>query len=100
PDALLDRFAKRLADELDARRQEPAAAPRDERGLYSLAEAAAWFGRSERWVRERVKRGELRHVKLDGGALAFRLEDLQAFVDARLVPPLDDVEPGLRAVGG
>ena len=53
--------------------------------LLNLEEAAARLGRSTRWVRQRAKEGELAHVRLDGGALAFRIEDLQAFAEERLI---------------
>jgi len=36
-------------------------------------------------VRERVKRGDLADVRLDGGALAFDVEDLRAFAAERRV---------------
>jgi hypothetical protein len=45
----------------------------------------ARLGRSTRWVRERVKAGELDWVRLDGGGFAFKLEQLQAFADARQI---------------
>lgn len=54
--------------------------------LLDVEQAAARFGRSTRWVRNRVKAGELPSVRLDGGALAFELaDDLQAFARARRV---------------
>lgn len=53
--------------------------------LLGVEEAAGRLGRSSRWVRERAKRGELPFVRLDGGALAFELEDLRAFAEARRV---------------
>jgi hypothetical protein len=51
--------------------------------LLTLAEAAERLGRSERWVRQR--KDAIGHVRLDGGALAFRLEDLQTFAAERVV---------------
>lgn len=53
--------------------------------LLNVEEAAARLGRSSRWVRERVKRGQLPYIKLDGGALAFELGDVQAFAEARRI---------------
>ena len=53
--------------------------------LLDLEEAAQRLGRSTRWIRERVKRGELASVRLDGGALAFDLDDLHAFAAARRI---------------
>lgn len=53
--------------------------------LLTLEDACERLSRSGRWVRERVKSGELPVVRLDGGALAFEIEDLQAFAAARRV---------------
>ena len=53
--------------------------------LLTLEDACERLGRSGRWVRERVKSGELPVVRLDGGALAFEIADLQAFAAARRV---------------
>jgi hypothetical protein len=58
--------------------------------LLNVEEVADRLGQSTRWVRERVKRGELVRVRLDGGALAFLLEDVEAFARARRVDPLAD----------
>ena len=54
-------------------------------GGCSTSEAADRLGCSTRWVRERVKRGDLADVRLDGGALAFDVEDLRAFAAERRV---------------
>jgi hypothetical protein len=51
--------------------------------LLDLEEASARLGRSTRWVRDRVNRGELARVVLDGGDWRFLLVDLQAFAEAR-----------------
>jgi hypothetical protein len=51
--------------------------------LLPLAEAADRLGRSERWLRERVRRHEIAVVRLDGGALGFYLDDLIAFANER-----------------
>jgi excisionase family DNA binding protein len=61
--------------------------------LLDVDEVAIRLGRSARWVRERAKQGQLPFVRLDGGALAFELEDVHAFARARRVsagkpPPL------------
>lgn len=53
--------------------------------LLTLAEAAERLGRSERWVRDRIKAGELPYVRLDGGAFAFELDDLQTFARVRRI---------------
>jgi excisionase family DNA binding protein len=85
PDELVDAIARRVVAEF-------AAVPQAEAGgepwrLLNVEEAAARLGRSTRWVRERAKRGELPSVRLDGGALAFDVEDLRAFARARRVGP-------------
>jgi hypothetical protein len=82
---LADALAPRIAAEFAA---VGAASGPGESGwrLLTLEQAAQALTRSTRWVRERVKRGDLAHVRLDGGALAFRVEDLEAFADARRVP--------------
>jgi hypothetical protein len=85
--AVVDELAPRIAAELAA--CAPAAEVSEPWRLYDLEEAAGMFGRSTRWVRDRAKRGELPFVRLDGGALAFELADLQAFARARRV----SVEP-------
>lgn len=54
--------------------------------LWNVEETSRSLGRSVRWVRERAKRGELPHVKLDGGALAFDPKDVRAFAASRRVP--------------
>jgi hypothetical protein len=51
--------------------------------LLTLDEAAERLGRSPRWVRQRKE--AIGYVRLDGGALAFRLEELQAFAAERVV---------------
>jgi hypothetical protein len=48
--------------------------------LLSLAEAAERLGRSERWIRERVRRGELAVIRLDA-KLAFKVDDLITFAN-------------------
>src|SRR5438128_32884 len=81
--AIADEVAARLDRVLDA----SSTGPDVERWrLLTVDEVAVRLGRSERWVRERAKRGELPFVRLDGGALAFDLEDVRAFVLARRVP--------------
>jgi excisionase family DNA binding protein len=54
--------------------------------LLDLEEAAQRLGRSKRWVRERAKTGALPHVRLDGGALAFEVDDLREFARDRRIP--------------
>ena len=93
---LLDEFADCVADRLRDAPTLSSPAPEPEQcGLLDLEAAAAWFGRSTRWVRQRSRGytaadgskipATLPYVRLDGGALAFLLEDLQAFAAARRV---------------
>jgi excisionase family DNA binding protein len=87
-DVLLDLVVERLVSPIAA---ELAALPRAEPEaeawhLLTVQEVAARLGRSARWVRERAKRGDLPFVRLDGGALAFEIDDVRAFAQARRVP--------------
>lgn len=96
---LAERVAPRIAAEL-ARTSLASEGPEEWR-LLDVPEVARRLGRSERWVRDRTKRGDLAHIRLDGGALAFDPDDVRAFARARRVP-LDESEPEsprrLRAV--
>jgi len=83
-DLMAEQLAPRIAAELaDAFPEEHAEA--EPWRLLDVADAAARFGRSTRWVREQAKRGQLPFVRLDGGPLAFQLEDVQAFARARRI---------------
>lgn len=96
---LADALAPRVAAELaGAGRAEPLGG--EPWRLLDLEEAAERLGRSTRWVRERAKRGELPFVRLDGGALAFLVEDLEAFARARRVPAEDGSLAGRLQVLG
>jgi predicted DNA-binding transcriptional regulator AlpA len=81
---VVEQLAPRVASELASvlPQVEPASEPRR---LLDVNEVAARLGRWTRWVRERAKRGQFPFVRLDGGALAFELEDVQAFARARRV---------------
>jgi excisionase family DNA binding protein len=83
PDAVLDAFAVRVAELVLERL--PASATEEPWHLLDVEEAARRLGRSTRWVRERVKAGELEWVRLDGGAFAFTLAQLQAFASERRI---------------
>lgn len=90
PPNVLDELVETIAESVAARvltGLRPPAATSDSEPwrLLTLEEAAARLGRSGRWVRERVKRGDLPFVKLDGGALGFEITDLQAFAQTRRV---------------
>src|SRR4051794_3432060 len=65
---LLDELVRALAEELAPRVAAAIAAPASAEPwrLLDLVEAAAALGRSERWVRERVKTGALPVIHLDG----------------------------------
>jgi hypothetical protein len=106
--AVAEEFAPRIAAELAplvaAELPRPSASDTTEPWhLLDLPEAARRLGRSERWVRAR--KAEIGYVRLDGGALAFDLADVQAFARARRVGgpeyELAGGTPGrpLRAVG-
>jgi hypothetical protein len=59
------------------------APPPDPWRLLSTADVAAALGRSERWVRDH--KDAIGWVRLDGGPPRFRMEDVQAFADARRI---------------
>ena len=79
-DEVAERVAVRLAADLEA-----SSSAGEPWRLLTVAETGDRLGRSTRWVRERAKRGDLPFVKLDGGALAFDLEDVQNFVRERRI---------------
>jgi excisionase family DNA binding protein len=83
-DLVVDRLVPPLAAELATTLSQVQSETEPWR-LLNVDEAAARLGRSSRWVRERAKRGQLAFVRLDGGALAFELEDVQAFAGARRI---------------
>jgi hypothetical protein len=79
--ASIESFAELVAEKVAAK------VPEDETEeawhLADVEEAAQRLGRSTRWIRDH--KDEIGRVRLDGGALAFRLEDLRAFADKRRV---------------
>jgi excisionase family DNA binding protein len=83
-DLVLERFVPPIAAELATAlpKLEPINEPWR---LLTVDDVATRLGRSTRWVRERVKQGELPFVRLDAGALAFELEDVQAFARSRRI---------------
>lgn len=90
PAELLEQLVRGLAEELAPRvAAELAASSGGEEPwrLWTLEDVCARLGRSERTVRAWVKRGQLPHVRLDGGALAFEPDDVRAFAQARRVGP-------------
>jgi hypothetical protein len=82
PDDVVEAIAAAIAHEL-AGCLPPESETAEPWRLFSLEDAAARLGRSTRWVRERKE--QIGYVRLDGGALAFELEDLQAFARLRRV---------------
>jgi hypothetical protein len=86
-DELVERISDRVAEKLQ--RDHPHDPDQQPWRLLTLEQAADRLGRSERWVRARVKEGTLTVVRLDGGALAFELDDLRAFAQARRVGGLE-----------
>lgn len=85
-EALAVELAPRVAAELTSLKDGEHEPVEEPWRLLNLEEAAARLGRSPRWVREQVKRGNLPRVRLDGAALAFDLDDLRAFAAARRIP--------------
>jgi hypothetical protein len=86
-DELIERISDRVVEKLSAvERPEQPEAWR----LLTLKEAAERLTRSPSWLRERARRGDIPPVRLDGGALAFRLEDLRVLADSRLLQEEDE----------
>lgn len=83
PEEALAELADRVAEQVAATLAASAAS--EPWRLLKLDEAAVRLGRSERWLRDRVKSGDVATVRLDGGALAFDVDDLRAFAAERRV---------------
>lgn len=79
---IADAIAPRVAELVrpNSNGQDPAGEPWR---LLDLEETAARLGRSTRWVRDHKR--EIGYVRLDGGALAFDVEDLKRFARERRV---------------
>jgi Helix-turn-helix domain len=86
-DSLVDEVAEKVAERLAGLAHARADGDGDGDGwhLLDVDEVANRLGRSPRWVRDRAKYGDLPHVRLDGGALAFLLEDVIAFAEERRI---------------
>jgi predicted DNA-binding transcriptional regulator AlpA len=97
---LADALAPRIAAELATKVPAPAVDDRDPWRLLGVEEVAERLGRSTRWVRDRAKRGDLPWIRLDGGALAFDLADVQEFALARRVSADDAGSLAGRLQGG
>ncbi|ABS03263.1 helix-turn-helix domain-containing protein [Kineococcus radiotolerans] len=48
--------------------------------LYTLAQVAVIFGRSQRWVRDRVRAGDLSHVRV-GSSIRFTEQQLRDYIE-------------------
>jgi excisionase family DNA binding protein len=83
PDELIEAIAERVVALVVEQLRAGVAAEPDR--LCTLEEAADYFGRSTRWVRDRVRDGSLPWVRLDGGPLRFLRDDLEAFARARRI---------------
>jgi hypothetical protein len=94
--AFVDELAERVTDRVLAELETQGAPAEEEWRLLTVEQVAERLGRSTRWVRQRAKgytdrqSGEwipatLPFVQLDGGALAFALEDVQAFARERRI---------------
>ena len=59
--------------------------PHRDEGLLDYADAATFLKFTERHVERMVQRGQLPHLKF-GRSVRFRRSDLEAFIEARLVP--------------
>ena len=87
--ALFGLFAEQLAPRVAAELVDRASSEHAVNGdsepwrLLTLKDAAERLGRSERWVRERKE--QIGYVRLDGGALAFDLDDLREFARGRRI---------------
>jgi hypothetical protein len=66
-------------------------------GYLSLPAAAAYLGRSARWLRRRLDR--VRHFRPDGSPL-FRRQDLDAFIESFVVEPAELPRVDLDAILG
>jgi hypothetical protein len=76
-EAIADRTAELVLERL------PAAEALEPWRLVDVEEAARRLGRSTRWVRGR--KDDIGWIRLDGGALAFDLDDLRRFAHERRI---------------
>jgi hypothetical protein len=86
-DGLLELVLAELVERVASRLFELQPAPTESKPwrLLTSREVAACFGRSERWLRDRVRKGEIAVVRLDGGAPMFAPEDVKAFAAAHRI---------------
>lgn len=93
PDEALEAVAARVAELVVEAL--PARSAEEPWRLLTVEAAAARLGRSTRWVRDR--KDAIGWVRLDGGALAFELEDVRRYARERRIAcePLAAVEEPL-----
>ncbi len=84
----VDEIAQRVAAILHGKGLDPS--PGESWRLLSVDEVAASLGRSRRWVHGAVKDRGLPFIRLDGGALAFDLDDVRTWARGRRVPAETD----------
>ena len=66
--------------------QKKAAAPTRTKRLYTVHEAAAYLGYESEWpIRDLMWKGELPFVQLSPRRIAFDVEDLDRFIEARKI---------------
>ena len=57
--------------------------------FFDVAEAAAYLGRHDRWVRRQVEEGTIRYAKM-GLYLSFRKSWLDEYIEQHTVMPEDE----------
>lgn len=92
--------AERIATRVLAGLELPAPAGEEPWRLADVEEVAARLGRSKRWVHGAVKERGLPFIRLDGGALAFDLDDVRAWARDRRVPAAEPEALAGRWQGG
>ena len=69
-------------------------------GYLPFPEAAAYIGRSSRWLRRRLDR--IRHYRPPGGQILFRREDIDEFMKSYVIeptlPPKVDLDSILNSI--
>jgi excisionase family DNA binding protein len=85
-DGLVERVADAVAERVVAHLATSVSATAEPWRLLDVQEVAQTLGRSRRWVHQAVKERGLPYIRLDGGALAFELEAVQAWARGRSIP--------------
>jgi predicted DNA-binding transcriptional regulator AlpA len=90
-DSLVELVAERVAERVLVELRNVTPAPLAEPWrLLDVDEVAAMLGRSPRSVHTFAKERGLAFIRLDGGALAFDPDDVQAWARARRVPAAEN----------